>query len=607
MANLKTILCEKPSQALAISKMFGLSRSDKQATHYYNSKKGICVLNAFGHLFELAEPHHYDADLKNSWQISKLPVVPPSLDAFQIQLKPDFKKHFSDMKKRLKETTTLLIATDPDDEGELIGRDIVEMSGYQGEIKRVLASSTVKKDLEDGFANPRPIEETAICADRADLRRKIDWLIGINGTRAATSKLKSLKKLTRKKVFNVGRVVSALALMVYDREQQILNFKSVQHYKVEVYLQADGVEFKALLDIPEPLLKDGYLTNKKHAEQLINEYLPKSGFSVDSFEKIHSKESAPLPYDLSSLQVDASKYGITPAKTLQLVQSLYDQPLSAVTYPRTDSKYLPKSMLKDIGKTLTNLNKVVPKFSDFKADPEKKARCFNDSKVTAHHAIVPTTKHVELEKLTDSQKAIYILIATRYFQQFMDAFEFDKTKVVIQSGKFSFIAKGKVITQKGWKCLGGEKLKDDELPNLSNGQSVQFLGYKLISAKTSPPKRFTEGALVQLMGNPASLVRDEKFREMVEKSDGIGTPATRSDVIQKAISSNLIIIQNNVAKPGKILSENAQFLEQFSVESSVIMQEKLSSASEGNMSFSELYEHFVKQSIYMVQRWKKAS
>ncbi|MAD89088.1 MAG: hypothetical protein CMK64_05245 [Pseudoalteromonas sp.] len=187
MPKLKTILCEKPSQALAISKMFGLTRSDKQATHYYNESKGVCVLNAVGHLFELAEPHIYDPSLKNSWQISSLPVVPTSLEAFKIQLKPEFKKHFADMKKRLNDTTTLLIATDPDDEGELIGRDIVEMSGYKGEVKRVLVSSTVQKDLEDGFANPRPIEETAICAVRADLRRKIDWLIGINGLRQRTA------------------------------------------------------------------------------------------------------------------------------------------------------------------------------------------------------------------------------------------------------------------------------------------------------------------------------------------------------------------------------------------------------------------------------------
>ncbi|MAD89087.1 MAG: hypothetical protein CMK64_05240 [Pseudoalteromonas sp.] len=397
--------------------------------------------------------------------------------------------------------------------------------------------------------------------------------------------------------------------MVYDRELQIRNFKSIEHYKVEVSLQANGVDFKALLEIPENLLTDGYLINKSHAEQLVNKFLPKSGFIVESFDRKKSKESAPLPYDLSSLQVDASKFGITPAKTLQLVQSLYDQPLSAVTYPRTDSKYLPESMIKDVTKTLTTLNKVVPKFSDFKVDSEKKVKCFNDKKVTAHHAIIPTSKYIDLSKLTDSQKAIYILIATRYFQQFMDSYEFDKTKALFKSSNFSFIAKGKVTTNKGWKSLSSsnEKSKNEELPDLTSSQHVQFLGYRLITCKTSAPKRFTEGSLVELMGNPAGLVRDEQFKELVSKSDGIGTPATRSDVIQKAVSSNLIVIQNGMAKPGKLINENAQYLSQFSVESSVLMQQKLSSAAENCMTTEALYEHFTKQTKFMVQQWKKAS
>lgn len=605
---LTTYLCEKPSQALALSKILGLSQNDKQLTHYFNKKKGICILPARGHLFELAPPEFYNADFKKGWKLSNLPVIPSSLSSFQVDLKEEFKKLFSDMKKRLSETDLLFVCTDPDDEGELIGTEIIKMANYSGEQKRILCSSTLEADLKKALLNPQDMSKTASLAVAADLRRKLDWLIGMNGTMSATTKLKALNKIKRKQVFNIGRVITALALIIHDREVQIEKFKPTKFYKIVANLRCDGVEFDAELELPASILnKDGYLTSRATSEGIIKA-LPKKVF-VQSVEEKEESKSAPLPFDLGSLQIEAGKLKIDPERTLQIIQALYDQPKSALTYPRTDCRYLPEQMKNDVNKVLDHLNKSIPMLATMKVNLDLNQRCFNDEKVTAaaHHGIVPTTKYLDFKSITDQEKAIYILVAKRFFQQFMEKYRYKKTSLLVGTEKFKFKASGNQVLELGWKALEPSKSKDSNLPLLSDQSDIELLGYSLKEGVTKPPKRFTKAELIQVMERPHNFVRNEKYIELVESSNGIGTPATRSDVIKRATSSGLIDASKSTVRPGNLISKYADRLQLFSVEHSVLLQEKLRQASNGEFNPDELYKVFSNQTLRQVEQWQKTS
>ncbi|MAC34703.1 MAG: hypothetical protein CME38_14035 [Haliea sp.] len=606
MSSITTILCEKPSQALAISKVLGLKASDKQATHYFSRSKNICILYAIGHLFELMPPEHYNADLKKGWRLSKLPVFPSSYNDFSIALKPEHKAVFTGIKKRLAQTSLLLVATDPDGEGELIARDIIEQTGYKGKAERILCSSTVTADLKKAFDSPVPMSSTAHLANQADLRRKVDWLFGMNGTMAASSQLHRSNLLPRKKVFNIGRVISALSLIVYDREMQIKNFKAIEHYKIKANLKSGETVFSAYLTLPEPLLDDnGYLTNKSNADKLLD-ILPKS-LSVLDLEKKRKKKSPPLTFCLSDLQIEAGKYGVTPERCLQIVQNLYVQPHSALTYPRTDCRYLPTSMLSDIAKIFTHLNHNIPILADVSVNLNKKPSCFNDEKVTAHHAIIPTTKPVDFERLTDTEKAVYLLASKRFVQQFMDDFTFDESTLLIGDERFSISCKGKQVVNLGWQELSNNDSKDVLLPNLKVGDEVEVLGYELEAKKTQPPKRFAEHDLIAVMGNPANFVRDQKYKEAVKASAGIGTEATRSDVIKRALANGLITTVKNgkSVRPGDLIVRFAPFLTSFSVEHSVLLQARINElASKGDVN-EESYRFFTDRVKKQVSKWEQ--
>ncbi len=607
MDSITTILCEKPSQALAISKVFGLKASDKQATHYFSRSKNLCILYAIGHLFELMPPEHYNPDLKKGWRLSKLPVFPSSYSDFSIALKPEHKAVFAGIKKRLGQTSLLLVATDPDGEGELIARDIIEQTGYKGKAERIICSSTVASDLKKAFDSPVPMSKTAHLANQADLRRKLDWLFGMNGTMAASSQLYRKNLISRKKVFNIGRVISALSLIVYDREMEIKNFKPIDHFKIKANLKAGNLTFSAYVTLPSALLDDnGYLTNKSNAEKLL-EVLPKS-LTVLDLETKRKKNSAPLTFCLSDLQIEAGKYGITPERCLQIVQNLYTQPHSALTYPRTDCRYLPTSMLSDLSKTFTHLNHNFPIFADANVNLDKKPRCFNDEKVTAHHAIVPTTKSIDFERLTDAEKAVYLLVSKRFVQQFMNDFIFDESTLLIGDQRFSINCKGKQVVNLGWKELSNSKSdsKDVLLPNLKVGDVVEVLSYELEAKKTQPPKRFAEHDLIAVMGNPSNFVRDQKYKEAVKASDGIGTEATRSDVIKRALANGLIttVKNGNSVRPGDLIVRFASFLTSFSVEHSVLLQARINElASSGDVS-EEHYQFFTDRVKKQVGKWE---
>lgn len=604
MSHLQTILTEKPSQARVIAELFGLTHQDKLKTHYYSKKKNLCIVSAQGHFFELAGPEFYQPLLKKGWKISHLPIVPSSLDDFKVNLTPTYKERFADIKKRLEETSLLIVATDPDSEGELIGRDIIEHSGYKGVVQRVLCNSNEVSDFRAAFESPQDINLTASLAVEADTRRKLDWLIGMNGTMAATTSLKRKQLIAKKGVFNVGRVVSALSLIVYDHELKIKNFVPKTFYKIIATVNNGSDSYDVELALPDSITDEsGKLLNKKVAEKLLN-ILPKT-LKVDSIDSKVKTEGAPPPFSLSSLQVECGKLNLSPSKVLSVIQTLYDSPVSALTYPRTDCKYLPSSILDSLPKIMTHLNKI-PAIAEADFDLEKKPKCFDDSKITAHHAIAPTKKPFEFKNHTDTSKAVYMIVATRFVQQFMERYKYEASEVIMSSGDFHFKGKGKKEIDLGWKALSQTKSKENRLPENINIGQVYDVVYSIKESVTKPPSRLKESQLVEIMDSPANYVRDERYFNAVKESCGIGTSATQGATIEKAVKNGLIIVSKaGVVSPGTLLNKYSSALTNFSVENSVLMQKKISDFSRSSITADDLYQHFSKQTKMVVDKCSK--
>ncbi len=601
---LTTYLCEKPSQASELASFLGLKASHKRRNHYIDSSKGIAVCHAVGHLFELAPPEFYEPKLAKSWRSAPLPIIP---EKFEVQLKDEMKGVFSVIQGLLKKTTLLVIATDADNEGELIARDIISHAKYKGQLKRALYSSTDTKALQTAFSNLKPASETAFMAKEADIRRKLDWVTGMNGTMAFTNYLKDKKALS-KGAFSVGRVISALGMIVNNRELEIKNFVKQKYYPVTAICQYNGHKFAAKLKVPAEFADaDGRCTNRQKAEALCGAIKGKK-FRVTKSEKTVKNKGAELPYDLASLQIDADRFGIESDETLSLLQTLYDKPLSAVTYPRTDCRYLPEGMWEDAKPIINHLNKI-DVIKTFSLNFDKAPKAFNNKKVAIHHGIIPSKKPVNTAKLTDKQLVIYLLISLRYAQQFMKPYSYESLSVEMQAGKLTLSLSGTRLLDKGWKKAmleGGGKEDEDqtqELINIDIGAEPTVIDTLLEDKTTSPPSRLTSGKLIEAMEHPERFELDPEVKKVLAEGDGIGTPATRSDAIKKAFKKGLIVKHGRFAKPSKILSAHAGQLDYFTPGYTALLQRTLNAVAQGKVEERALFtqnENLVRR---MVQKW----
>ena len=598
---LTTYLCEKPSQAADVAAFLGLKASLKRRNHYIDPVRGIAVCHAVGHLFELAPPEHYEPKLAKSWNSANLPVIPAK---FEVTLKPEMKGVFSVIQGLLNKTDVLVIATDADNEGELIARDIIFHCKYKGQLKRALYSATDDKSLKAAFDNLQPASKTEFMAKEADIRRRLDWLIGMNCTMSFTQRLKSKNEL-KKGAFSVGRVITALGLIVYRREMEIQNFKPTKFYTVSAICVKGGERFNATLKMPAEYVDDNGRCLKRQTADAFAAAMKGQTFSVTQSEKQIKSVSAELPYDLAALQIDADSFGIDADETLSLLQGLYDKPLSAVTYPRTDCRFLPEGMIGDAKVIMNHLNKL-DTFKKFELDFDKKAKCFNDKKVAIHHGIIPSKGGINPKKLTDKQLIIYMLIALRYVQQFMPAYRYESTKVELQRGKFLLTVSAKKVVDLGWKVaeLKSEKEKPEaNLIALDKGDQAKVIDVLVEDKVTQPPSRLSSGKLIEAMEHPERFETDPDIKKLLKDGDGIGTPATRSDGIKRAFQKGLIIKSGKVAKPSRTFTKYASDFELFNPGFTAILQRTFNAVSSGKLQERELFiqnENIVRQ---MVEKW----
>ena len=523
------VLTEKPSVAKDIARVLGCKRSGNGCIV---GDKYI-VTWALGHLVTLADPEAYD-DKYKSWRMEDLPMLPGRMKLVVIgQTSKQFKAVSSLLSSA--EVSDIVIATDAGREGELVARWIIQKANCRKPMRRLWISSQTDKAIKEGFASLKPSSQYDNLYRSAQCRAEADWLVGLNVTRALTCKHNAQ--------LSAGRVQTPTLAMIVRREEDVLRFRPKDYFTVK----ADFGEYTALY-------KDGKgqarFADAAAAKEVADSVRGKRGV-LSEVKKVYRFKAPPAAYDLTELQRDANKkYGYSAKQTLSLMQSLYETH-KLLTYPRTDSRYITKDVAATLPERLRAI--AIGPYKDsanavLRSKPIQTKYIVNDAKVTDHHAIIPTEQYVDLNKLSREERHIYDLVVRRFIAVLSAPFEYDEVQVKITVGRYNFYTKGQSVKSAGWKALYDSSLADDDddsepdlaaqrLPALSQGAAVAVKEVRVCAGKTSPPARYTEATLLTAMENPASQVEDGRLRDALKTAGGLGTPATRADIIEKLFNS----------------------------------------------------------------------
>lgn len=516
MANKQLIIAEKPSVAKDLSKVLGANQKNKS---YYEGPT-VIVTWALGHLLGLKMPEDINKEWQ-SWQMETLPMVPKNLGIKPLPKTGHQLKAIKQLANR-KDVTEAVIATDAGREGELVARWILEYVNFNKPVKRLWISSQTDKAIKDGFKKLRPAKEYDNLYYSALARAKADWLVGLNVTRALTVKYQDS--------LSAGRVQTPTLSLVRQQEKKIESFRPQTYFSVELQVQKE----KAKLVQSNPYA----FKERNDVETFVKKLSEGKGKVTDIQEKTKT-EQAPLPYDLTEIQREANqRYQFSAKKTLSLVQSLYEFH-KIVTYPRTDSKYLTTDMKATMKERLQAVSDFAPEVKTYIKDggQVKLTKVFQNEKVTDHHALIPTEQRPRYEKLSGDEQKIYNMIVTRFLGMFAEPHRTKQTKVTVSFGKEQFIFRQSKVEVAGWK-----QEKEDVVPSVDWTLGMVIPpNFTINKELTAPPKPLTEGTLLGLM---------EKY--------SLGTPATRAEIIEKLIKSELMERNTNglnVSPKGKQLLE----------------------------------------------------
>lgn len=517
------VLAEKPSVARDIARVIGANR---KANGYIEGDRYV-VTWALGHLVTLADPELYD-DKYKAWRLEDLPMLPDKMKLVVIkQTAKQYKTVSSPMAR--KDIDSLIIATDAGREGELVARWIMMKAHFKKPAFRLWISSQTDKAIKEGFASLKPAKQYDNLYYSAQARAEADWLVGLNVTRALTCKHNAQ--------LSAGRVQTPTLAMIVEREEEILRFKPSDYYTLQAVFKGFNATFRD---------KSGNtrFSSREYVEKIVKALTGREGV-VASIERTAKKQNPPAAYDLTELQRDANKlYGYSAKQTLSYMQSLYEMH-KVLTYPRTDSRYITKDVAATIPERLRSVAQGAYQktaMSLFRK-PVNTKYIVNDAKVTDHHAIIPTEQSANFAKFTHEERNIYDLVVKRFLAVLSEPFEYDEVKLTINIGGESFYAKGKVVKSEGWKALYGKSFGDDEeeeaenkaqnLPDLKKGAKLPVLNLKVGTGKTRPPARYTEATLLTAMENPSKQISDKNLKAVIQTTSGLGTPATRADIIEK--------------------------------------------------------------------------
>ncbi|MCL2462159.1 MAG: DNA topoisomerase III [Defluviitaleaceae bacterium] len=524
------VLAEKPSVAKDLARVLGCKQNAPG-----------CVLGdryivtwALGHLVTLADPEIYNKELK-TWSLESLPMLPPKMQLVVIKETAKQYNIVQDLLKRA-DVSDIVIATDSGREGELVARWILMKAGCKKPAKRLWISSQTDKAVRDGFNALKPAADYYNLFLSAEARAEADWLVGLNVTRALTCKHNA--------GLSAGRVQTPTLAMIVAREQEIRTFVPKDYYTIKAQFNGFSATWAG---------KDSQsrLFDKAAAEAVLRNISGKPA-SVSNITKQFKQKAPPAAYDLTELQRDANKkYAYSAKQTLSIMQALYERH-KLLTYPRTDSRYIPSDVVPSLPDRLRsvavgNYREMALSLARMRYLPTQ--YLVDNAKVTDHHAIIPTEEPVSLSNLTPEERNIYDLVVRRFLAVLSPPFEYEETKLTVSIGNELFYAKGKIVRNPGWKTAYGQNLADDEeedddsdvrqqtLPQMNKGARLEVKSCGIETGKTKPPARYTEATLLTAMENPSGKELSAEARAVLKTTSGLGTPATRADIIEKLFDS----------------------------------------------------------------------
>lgn len=584
------VIAEKPSVGRDIARVLGC----KNGGNGFLEGNKYVVTWAMGHLVTLADPEKYN-DKYKSWNLSDLPIIPQKAELVVIK---QTSKQFSIVKSLIhrKDISDIVIATDAGREGELVARWTLVKAGNKKALKRLWISSVTDKAIKNGFAKLKNAKEYDNLYLSAVSRAEADWLVGINATRALTSKFNAQ--------LSCGRVQTPTLSIILKREDDIRKFQPKQYFGFEIL--ANKVKFTWKDN------KNGDIKtfDRQKRDNAVEKVKNKKG-NIVNIDKSIKRAYSPLLYDLTELQRDANKrFGFSAKETLSIMQSLYERH-KVLTYPRTDSRYLTEDIVDTIPERLSALPKEYFKFKNtlLKTKIKGNSHFVDNKKVSDHHAIIPTEQPVYYDEFTDREKKIYDMVVRRFLSVLYPPFEYEQVNLIANICGEIFIAKGRKVLKKGYKEVfdyedESDDIKQQNLPDFKQGQDITVEKINVTSGNTKPPARFTEATLLSAMENPSKYMEnnDKVLTKTLGETGGLGTVATRADIIEKLFNSYLIEKRGNdifITSKGKQLL-NLVPKELKSPEMTAIWELKLGKISKGDLdknSFMKEIKEYTKKII----------
>jgi DNA topoisomerase-3 len=520
------VLAEKPSVGRELARVLGCTRNGNGCLE---GDKYI-VTWALGHLVTLADPDVYDKKYER-WNMQDLPMLPEHMKLVVI---PESRKQYQAVAALMKrgDVSDLVIATDAGREGELVARWIMQKAGWKGPAKRLWISSQTDKAIKEGFANLKPAADYDNLFRSAQARSEADWLVGLNVTRALTCKYNAQ--------LSAGRVQTPTLALIVRREEEIKKFVPKEFWGITAKLPGFNASWR-------DGGKNASTFDKARAEEILKK-LENQDAKLTKVERTRKQTPPPAAYDLTELQRDANKkYAYSAKETLSLMQSLYERH-KLLTYPRTDSRYISDDVVATLPDRLRScmVDEYKPLAQQiFRSKPLQTKYLVNNAKVTDHHAIIPTEEQPELYNLSGPERNIYDLVVRRFLAVLLPPCEYEEVQLTMTIGGETFVAKGKRMLNQGWRAAYDKSFSLDDadeeetqnLPDLQEGKTLPVQSVALRPGKTSPPGRYTEATLLSAMEHPAGQVSDKALSKILEETSGLGTPATRADIIEKLFST----------------------------------------------------------------------
>ncbi|WP_105903191.1 DNA topoisomerase III [Vibrio gangliei] len=555
---MRLFIAEKPSLGRAIAAALPTPHKNEQG--FIRCANGDVVTWCIGHLLEQVEPDAYDERYKK-WNMADLPIIPQQ---WQLRPRAAAKKQLSVIKQLFKQKPELINAGDPDREGQLLVDEVIDYlkatKAQKQSTQRLLISDLNLPAVKRALTQMRSNQEFVPLSVSALARSRADWLYGMNMSRAYTL---LGQKAGYQGVLSVGRVQTPVLGLVVRRDEEIENFVPRDYFSLHALIpyQNGNEEFDIRAKWkPSEAIKpwqdeEGRVLNRKLVENVASRIQGQPAMVKDSEQK-QTKQAPPLPYSLSALQIEAARrFQMSAQDVLNVCQSLYEKH-KLITYPRSDSRYLPKEHFKQAGSVVEAINNNDAQLQQAVAgvDLSLKSKAWNDSKVDAHHAIIPTPKKMASHVLSGHEAKIYQMIARQYLMQFYPAAVYAESKLEFDIAGGVFIAKGRVLIVSGWKILQSSKTQEadeegiDQVPALAIGEKLLCREGEIKDHKTEPPRHFTESTLLQAMTGIARFVADKELKKILRDTDGLGTEATRAGILDTLFKRQLLVREGRFIK-----------------------------------------------------------